>query len=274
MNTHNAELKKKIATNFAIFQSVRRADLAMQIRTKMLEKGLRSVDIAERLGVSEANVSRWLRGDQNLGIDTMHLFADALEVPLKITFSESSAISKEALAQPDQDEVDIRSCLYQRIHELETQLAQPEQDWIERERAVGYREGHQNALKQMAQPEQEPVAWLSDDERKAFQRFYETWDDGEGYDVPKPMMKRLAQIGVIHHISRGLYDITKFGHSLLGYATSSHPPVPTAQPKELEQEISVAVLQAITNAGMTLLKTQHGYELRKLGPAIAHGIKE
>ena len=36
-------------------------------------------------------------------------------------------------------------------------LAQPEQDWIERERAVGYREGHQNALKQMAQPEQEPV---------------------------------------------------------------------------------------------------------------------
>ena len=86
MNTRNAELKKKIATNFAIFQSVRRADLAMQIRTKMLEKGLRSVDLAERLGVSEANVSRWLRGNQNLGIDTMHLLADALEVPLKITF--------------------------------------------------------------------------------------------------------------------------------------------------------------------------------------------
>jgi hypothetical protein len=38
-------------------------------------------------------------------------------------------------------------------------LAQPEQDWIERERAVGYREGHQNAIKQMAQPEQEPVAF-------------------------------------------------------------------------------------------------------------------
>ena len=37
---------------------------------------------------------------------------------------------KEALAQPDQDqdEVDIRSRLYQRIHELETQLTQPEQE--------------------------------------------------------------------------------------------------------------------------------------------------
>ena len=37
------------------------------------------------------------------------------------------ARAREALAQPDQDEVDIRSRLYQRIHELETQLAQPEQ---------------------------------------------------------------------------------------------------------------------------------------------------
>ena len=34
-----------------------------------------------------------------------------------------------ALAQPDQDEVDIRSRLYQRIHELETQLAQSEQEY-------------------------------------------------------------------------------------------------------------------------------------------------
>jgi hypothetical protein len=42
------------------------------------------------------------------------------------------------------------------INAIKEALAQPEQDWIERERAVGYREGHQNALKQMAQPEQEP----------------------------------------------------------------------------------------------------------------------
>ena len=35
---------------------------------------------------------------------------------------------EKSLAQLDQDEVDIRSRLYQRIHELETQLAQPEQE--------------------------------------------------------------------------------------------------------------------------------------------------
>ena len=62
----------------------------------------------------------------------------ALELALQ--FIESNADSdserelvatiKEALAQPDQDqdEVDIRSLLYQRIHELETQLAQPKQE--------------------------------------------------------------------------------------------------------------------------------------------------
>ena len=55
-------------------------------------------------------------------------------------------------------DVDTR---YVVIREIEAALAQPEQDWIERERAVGYREGHQNALKQMAQPEQEPVKLVS-----------------------------------------------------------------------------------------------------------------
>ena len=41
------------------------------------------------------------------------------------------------MAQPDQDEVDIRSRLYQRIHELETQLAQPKQEpvaWLNKEK--------------------------------------------------------------------------------------------------------------------------------------------
>ena len=71
----------------------------------------------------------------------------------------------------------------------------------------------------LAQPEQEPVAWMSEDERKAFERFNETCEDGEGYDVPKTMMRRLAEIGVIHHTSRGIYGITKFGRLLVGKTT-------------------------------------------------------
>ena len=52
----------------------------------------------------------------------------------------------------------VRWALDEVLPLIDEALAQPEQDWIERKRAVGYREGHQNALKQMAQPEQEPVA--------------------------------------------------------------------------------------------------------------------
>ena len=55
--------------------------------------------------------------------------------------------------KPDQDEVDIRSRLYQRIHELETQLAQPEDKKCENCGEFG-------ECCQDAQPEQELVVWV------------------------------------------------------------------------------------------------------------------
>lgn len=60
-------------------------------------------------------------------------------------------------------------------------------------------------------PPQRPWVGLTNDERKALERFVETCDDGEGYDVPKQMMQRLAQIGVVHHTSGGVYSTTEFG---------------------------------------------------------------
>jgi len=51
-----------------------------------------------------------------------------------------------------------------------------------------------------------------------------------------------------------------------------HPPA--VQPEQLTDVIPKDVLLAISNAGLTLVKTQHGYELRKLGPVVAHDIKE
>ena len=71
----------------------------------------------------------------------LELALEALETPWNAPYVDGCDLAlgkrvkaitaiKEALAQPeqDQDEVDIRSRLYQRIHELETQLAQPEQE--------------------------------------------------------------------------------------------------------------------------------------------------
>ena len=69
----------------------------------------------------------------------LELALEALETPWNAPYVDGCDLAlgkrvkaitaiKEALAQPDQDEVDIRSRLYQRIHELETQLAQPKQE--------------------------------------------------------------------------------------------------------------------------------------------------
>lgn len=46
---------------------------------------------------------------------------------------------------------------------------------------------------------------LSEDELAAAMRFCETCEDGEGYDVPKPMMKRLAELGLVVYCHFGRY---------------------------------------------------------------------
>jgi transcriptional regulator with XRE-family HTH domain len=92
MRQRNTEVHKKIKYDTPIFQAVRRSDFPLQIRSKMAEKGLKNVDLAQRLGVSEANVSRWLRGNQNLSVDTMYLLADAVEEPLVIELGAQQTV--------------------------------------------------------------------------------------------------------------------------------------------------------------------------------------
>lgn len=60
-----------------------------------------------------------------------------------------------------------------------------------------------------------PAALLNAEEFAALQRFYECALDGEGYDVPDAMMRRLAEIGVIRRRSGTYYLTTDFGDALL-----------------------------------------------------------
>ena len=99
MKPSNADIQKKIQASAPIFQGARRSDISTQIRSKMAEKGLKNVDIASRLGVSEANVSRWLRGNQNLSVDTIYQLADAVEEPLHIFVGSMVAIAQEDAPQ-------------------------------------------------------------------------------------------------------------------------------------------------------------------------------
>lgn len=90
MERKNSTIAKELAENAALWRAVRRSDPILQIRSKMREKGLKSSDLAQRIGVSEANISRWLRGDQNISIDNLYSLADAIEESLTIIFGDIS----------------------------------------------------------------------------------------------------------------------------------------------------------------------------------------
>ena len=46
------------------------------------EKGLKQKDLAERLGKSEAEISKWMRGTHNFTIDTLTSIEAALDAPI------------------------------------------------------------------------------------------------------------------------------------------------------------------------------------------------
>lgn len=58
--------------------------------------------------------------------------------------------------------------------------------------------------------EWQPFA-ISADEMEAFDRFRETCEDDQDYDVPVVMMKRLAEIGLVRRVTRNIYETTAFG---------------------------------------------------------------
>lgn len=50
---------------------------------------------------------------------------------------------------------------------------------------------------------------------------FATCEDGEGYDVPKPMMKRLAELGLVVHKGGGWYEGTPALDALQAAAESN-----------------------------------------------------
>ena len=56
---------------------------------------------------------------------------------------------------------------------------------------------------------------LSQAEIEAIKRLDEVFQDGEGYDVDKDMMKNLAHLGVIRHIGAARYEFTVIGNQIL-----------------------------------------------------------
>jgi transcriptional regulator with XRE-family HTH domain len=109
MRKSNAEIAKVIQETHATFSALRRLDPVLQLRTVMRKKGFRNIDIAERLGVTEECVSRWLRGKANLQLDTLYKLADAIEEPLSVFVGDPKELagSEEDLGDNHLVEVEI-----------------------------------------------------------------------------------------------------------------------------------------------------------------------
>lgn len=67
----------------------------------------------------------------------------------------------------------------------------------------------------LAQPE--PVS-STPEELAAFLRFDETTGDDGSYDIEKPMMRRLAEIGLVYRKFASYYQTTEYGMSVLAAA--------------------------------------------------------
>lgn len=69
----NPETRESIALSFRIVDRIH----------EILEtKGLKQKNLALRLGKSEAEISKWMRGTHNFTIDTLVSIEDALDAPI------------------------------------------------------------------------------------------------------------------------------------------------------------------------------------------------
>lgn len=84
MMMKNELIAEEISSKKELWGAVRRAAPIQQIRRAMRQKHILNKDLAERLGVSEASISRLLKGTQNLQLDTLFMLADAVDEQLVI----------------------------------------------------------------------------------------------------------------------------------------------------------------------------------------------
>ena len=75
----NPETKERVALSFQIVD---------RIHEILEQRNLRQKDLAEMLGKSEAEISKWMRGTHNFTIDTVVSIEEALKAPVLQVYHE------------------------------------------------------------------------------------------------------------------------------------------------------------------------------------------
>lgn len=82
----NYEIGRQVFENDLKFKQDRRKNIVDQLFQIMKSKHIRGTDVATRIDMADASVSRILAGGQNLTLDTMHKLANSVECDLVIKF--------------------------------------------------------------------------------------------------------------------------------------------------------------------------------------------
>ena len=75
----NPETRERVALSFQIVD---------RIHEILVQRNLRQKDLAEMLGKSEAEISKWMRGTHNFTIDTVVSIEEALQAPVLQVYHE------------------------------------------------------------------------------------------------------------------------------------------------------------------------------------------
>lgn len=75
----NPETRERVALSFQIVD---------RIHEILVQRNLRQKDLAQMLGKSEAEISKWMRGTHNFTIDTVVAIEEALQAPVLQVYHE------------------------------------------------------------------------------------------------------------------------------------------------------------------------------------------
>ncbi|MBP5687553.1 MAG: helix-turn-helix transcriptional regulator [Muribaculaceae bacterium] len=77
----NPETRERVALSFQIVD---------RIHEILVKRNLRQKDLAQMLGKSEAEISKWMRGTHNFTIDTVVSIEEALQAPVLQVYHEAA----------------------------------------------------------------------------------------------------------------------------------------------------------------------------------------
>lgn len=93
----------------------------------------------------------------------------------------------------------------------------------------------------------EPVTgtpFLQEEDQHLLDRFIETTEDNEGFDIGKEAIKRLANLGVVESLGFGRYGVTVFGYWVHEHYLYQNPSLPLKTNLDRDADARAAIAAA------------------------------